>query len=220
MIARKPSFDLQQLIGQSVTFTCVVSGIPTPTVTWYHNGVQLSAGGAISISRNSANVSVLSISSLAVEDTGMYQCFASNVVGRTQASWALQVRTSGEGINTHTYTSIVNITYKHVCPTALPFIVDLQAPMNHTEGDYFELLCSFIGTPPPIVGWQKDGSTFLLEEGRSIVNSPGRSQLEINNLALSDAGEYSCSVTNGVEMDARSVRLEVRGEGVRSDECL
>ena len=98
MIARKPSFDLQQLIGQSVTFTCVVSGIPTPTVTWYHNGVQLSVGGAISISRNSPNVSVLSISSLAVEDTGIYQCFASNVVGRTQASWALQVKTSGKGI--------------------------------------------------------------------------------------------------------------------------
>ena len=102
MIARKPSFDLEQLRGQSVTFTCVVEGIPTPTVTWYHNGIQLSAGGVISISRNSPNVSVLSISTLAVEHTGMYQCFVSNVVGRTQASWALQVRTSGEGI-THTH---------------------------------------------------------------------------------------------------------------------
>ena len=102
MITKKPPFDLEQLIGQSVTFTCVLSGIPTPSVTWYHNGVQLSAGGVISISRNSLNISVLSISSLAVEDTGMYQCFASNVVGRTQASWALQVRISGEGI-THTH---------------------------------------------------------------------------------------------------------------------
>ena len=97
-----PPFDLEQLIGQSVTFTCVVSGIPTPTVTWYRNGALLSAGGLISISGNSPNVSALFISSLAVEDTGMYQCFASNVVGRTQASWALQVRISGEDI-THTH---------------------------------------------------------------------------------------------------------------------
>ena len=110
MITKEPPFDLEQLIGQSVTFSCVLSGIPTPSVTWYHNGAHLSAGGVISISRNSPNISVLSISSLAVEDTGMYQCFASNVVGRTQASWALQVRISGEASPTHTYTSPVNIT--------------------------------------------------------------------------------------------------------------
>ena len=108
----------------------------------------------------------------------------------------------------------------YVYPTDRPFIVDLQAPMNHTEGDHFVLVCSFIGTPPPMVGWQKDGRVFILGEGRSIINSTRNSQLEINNLALSDAGEYSCSVTNGVEMDTRSVRLEVRGEEVRSDECF
>ena len=102
MITRMPAFDLEQLIGQSVSFTCVVSGVPTPTVTWYHNGAQLSTGGEISIRRNSPNVSVLFLSSLAVNQTGMYQCFASNVVGRTQASWALQVRISGESI-THTH---------------------------------------------------------------------------------------------------------------------
>ena len=38
--------------------------------------------------------------------------------------------------------------------------------------------------------------------------------LEINSLALSDAGVYNCSVSNVVGMDMRSVRLEVRGEGV------
>ena len=92
--------------------------------------------------------------------------------------------------------------------------------MSHTEGDRFELLCSFIGTPPPMVGWQKDGSMFLLGEGRSIINRNGSSQLEINSLALSDAGEYTCSVTNDAGMNTRSVRLEVRGERVRSDECL
>ena len=113
----------------------------------------------------------------------------------------------------------MNIIYEHVCPTALPFIENLPAPMNHTEGDHFVLVCSFIGTPPPMVAWQKDGSMFLLGEGRSIMNSTGRSQLEINSLALSDAGVYSCSVTNNAGMNTRSVRLEVRGEGIRSERC-
>ena len=92
-MTKSPSNDLERLVKQRVTFTCVVSGIPTPTVTWYHNGAQLSAGGVISISGNS-----LTISSLTVGHTGMYQCFANNVVGSTQRSWALQVRTPSKGI--------------------------------------------------------------------------------------------------------------------------
>ena len=104
------------------------------------------------------------------------------------------------------------MTNVYVYSTALPFIVNLPAPMNHTVGDRFILVCSFIGTPPPVVGWQKDGSVFLLGKGRTIINSTSRSQLVINSLALSDAGEYTCSVTNYGGTDTRSVRLEVRGE--------
>ena len=100
--------------------------------------------------------------------------------------------------------------------TALPTIVDLPAPDTHTEGDRFELVCSFTGVPAPKIRWEKDGSLFLFGEGRWVINSTGRSQLEIYSLALSDAGVYSCSVSNVVGMDASSVRLEVRGEVVRS----
>ena len=101
-------------------------------------------------------------------------------------------------------------------PTAQPTIVDLPAPATHTEGDYFELVCTFTGIPAPKIHWEKNGSVFLFGEGRRIINSTGRSQLEIYSLALSDAGVYNCSVSNVVGMDASSVRLEVRGEGVSS----
>ena len=94
-------------------------------------------------------------------------------------------------------------------PTARPIIVDLPAPTTHTEEDYyFELVCS------SETDWEKSGSVFLFGESRRIINSTGRSQLEINSLALTDVGVYSCSVTNDAGMDTRSVRLKVRGEGV------
>ena len=102
-------------------------------------------------------------------------------------------------------------------PTARPTIVDLTAPMTHTERTHFELVCTFTGIPDPQIHWEKDGSVFLLGEGRSIINSAGspmRSVLEINNLLRSDAGVYSCSVSNVAGNATRSVRLEVRGEGV------
>ena len=91
--------------------------------------------------------------------------------------------------------------------------MDLAAPMTHTEGDRFELVCSFTGIPAPDVHWEKDGSVFLLGVGRSITNSTGRSQLVISSLTLSDAGVYTCSVTNVAGNVTRSVSLKVRGEG-------
>ena len=111
------------------------------------------------------------------------------------------------------------ILYKHMhmlsnIPTALPTTIDLPAPRTHTEGERFELVCSFTAIPAPQIHWEKDGSVFLLGDGRRIINSTGRSALEINSLLVSDAGVYTCSVSNDAGNVTRSVRLEVRGEGV------
>ena len=86
--------------------------------------------------------------------------------------------------------------------------------MTYTEGDHFELVCSFTGIPAPEICWEKDGSEFFLGEGRRVTNTNESSQLEIDSLALSDAGVYSCLVSNVGGMDTRRVTLEVRGEGV------
>ena len=96
--------------------------------------------------------------------------------------------------------------------TAQPTVESLPAPINHTEGDHFELVCSFTGIPAPDICWEKDNSVFLLEEDRRVINSTGRSQLEINSLLQSDAGVYTCSVSNVAGNVTRSVRLKVRGE--------
>ena len=98
--------------------------------------------------------------------------------------------------------------------TARPTIVDLPAPDTITEGMRFELVCTFTGDPQPAIGWEKNGSVFLLGDGRRIINSTGRSALEITSLLVNDTGVYTCSVTNVAGMASRSVRLEVRGEGV------
>ena len=99
-------------------------------------------------------------------------------------------------------------------PTADPVIMSLPAPDTNTAGMRFELVCTFTGIPPPRIRWEKDGSVFPLGDGRRIINSTGRSQLEINSLALSDAGVYTCSVTNVANTATMSVRLEVRGKEI------
>ena len=90
--------------------------------------------------------------------------------------------------------------------------MDLPAPDTNTDGERFELAYTFTGAPAPTIRWEKDGSVFLLGDGRRIINSTGRSALEIERLRVSDAGRYTCSVSNVAGTDMRSVRLEVRDE--------
>ena len=98
--------------------------------------------------------------------------------------------------------------------TAHPAIVSLPALDTNTEGMRFELVCSFTGIPAPAIRWEKNESVFLLGGDRRIINSTGRSALEITKLLVSDAGVYTCSVSNVAGIASRSVRLEVRGEVV------
>ena len=91
--------------------------------------------------------------------------------------------------------------------------------MTHTEGDMLVLVCLFSGIPDVTIRWEKDEVVFSPQEGRRIISSPivngtGQSQLEINTLALSDAGLYNCTASNIAGTTSRSVRLEVRGERV------
>ena len=86
---------------------------PTPTVTWYHNGGN--PRGMISVNRN---INTLTISSSVVGDTGMYQRIADNGVGKVQVSWAMQVRTPGEGIMyTHMQVHVLAIVVPSLFPT-------------------------------------------------------------------------------------------------------
>ena len=94
--------------------------------------------------------------------------------------------------------------------TARPTIMDLPASDTNTEGMHFELVCTFTGVPDPHICWEKDGNVFILGGDRRIINSTGRSALEVISLQVTNAGVYTCSVSNVGGMDMRTVRLEVR----------
>ena len=71
-------------------FTCAVSGIPTPSITWYHNGLPLDSSSDVIVTG-----SVVTIASVLVEHSSMYQCFAKNEISYVFKSWHLQVHKPG-----------------------------------------------------------------------------------------------------------------------------
>ena len=103
--------------------------------------------------------------------------------------------------------------YTLLFSTALPTILDLQVPGILEEGETnIVLVCSFTGTPPPMVHWEKDGEVFSTVGSRRVNNSEdGLSQLEIGLLALADEGEYTCVVTNLAGTVTQSGTMKVEG---------
>lgn len=63
--------------GDSATFTCTASGIPTPNITWYRSGNQVS-GSHYEILSITANSSQLTIKNISDADHGYYVCQATS----------------------------------------------------------------------------------------------------------------------------------------------
>jgi len=73
-------------IGESVVLMCVAFGIPLPSYTWFHDGVQVEGGTRVHV-----NNGTLRIDSLQREDGGEYECRAENEAGVMTSSALLQV---------------------------------------------------------------------------------------------------------------------------------
>ena len=72
--------------GQSFTLTCNATGKPVPNIEWTLNGVPYVirnySDTTINVTGLSYNASVLKVSNATINDTGIYQCIATNVVSR------------------------------------------------------------------------------------------------------------------------------------------
>ncbi len=74
-----------------MNLVCGITGIPTPTVTWYYNGDLASGVDGIAV-----NISELTIAGPQVAHSGIYQCFVKNAYGQVieddQRAWVLEIR--------------------------------------------------------------------------------------------------------------------------------
>jgi len=71
--------------GMIVTIYCPVTGLDTPTIGWFKDGVMFTTGGRIRISTTTlpgADItSVVTIDGFEPSDAGTYQCTGTNVAG-------------------------------------------------------------------------------------------------------------------------------------------
>ena len=71
---------------------CTFDGLPTPTVTWSHDGSMLTnSSDDITIATDDSS-STLTIITLTAEDSGDYACMVSNLLGVGTSTSVLQVQ--------------------------------------------------------------------------------------------------------------------------------
>ena len=104
-------------------------------------------------------------------------------------------------------------------PVAPQIVGDVTFTKNTPEeGEVTTATCRWTGQPEPTVTWYKDGEELVEAElpdhiriVMTMKDGDKRSELQIEEVELSDTGNYACNVSNSVGFDSQTKSLEVQG---------
>ncbi|XP_069499625.1 contactin-4-like isoform X2 [Ambystoma mexicanum] len=158
--------DAHIAIEENIFWECRASGRPKPSYSWLKNGHELVTRDRIQIEHGA-----LTITTVNVSDSGMYQCVAENRHGTIYASAELRVIAVG--------------------PDFSKSFVKRQTLVK--VGGAVIVECKPKASPRPAISWKK-GRDILRENERVTVLEDG--SLRIANVTKSDAGAYTCMASN------------------------
>ncbi|XP_032884067.1 hemicentin-1 isoform X2 [Amblyraja radiata] len=168
------------LVNKTAMLDCIVSGTPTPKITWLKDGQRLEANDPYKLLANGRTLQVLNAQ---VSDTGRYICVAKNVAGSTEKYYNLNVHVppSIVGFNTENMTVVIN--------------------------NFFSLTCEATAFPPPSLTWLKDGTP--LHSNTNILILPGGRTVQLPRAKLTDGGKYTCLAMNQAGEAEKQIYLTV-----------
>ncbi|XP_074485750.1 protein sidekick-1-like isoform X2 [Sebastes fasciatus] len=170
-LTAQPKRKILADLDRNVDIPCLATGVPQPRIEWYKDAVPLSK---LANSRYKVTAATgLTVRRVQPGDGGIFQCFARNAAGETQAHAQLLVSS--------------------VSPT---FTFPLS-DQTVTDGTTAYFLCQTSGAPKPAITWRK-GSQVLASGSVQVprftlLQSGG---LQIQPISFQDSGDYTCIVSN------------------------
>ncbi|XP_076879848.1 neogenin 1a isoform X3 [Brachyhypopomus gauderio] len=135
---RQPEFlrqpvPVSRVLGEKALLACVVSGYPTPSVHWTHNGEPVDESDDRFLVLGGGS---LQIFNLTEEDAGIYVCLADNANDSIQAQTELTVQVPPQF---------------------------LKRPANTYAREAMDVLfeCEVTGSPAPTIRWLKNGDAVI-----------------------------------------------------------
>ena len=163
-----------------------MTGYPAPVVS-------RKSSGPLPQGRVKYNNSALQILHVRKDDSDLYYCAASNLLGRVEKKTLLVV----------------------VSPPR--FTVKPPTKVVAWVGSILILNCSATGDPQPVLTWKKQGGQLPVGRTQQI-----NGNLVIRSVTVNDKGIYSCVATNaGVFNSEADTFIEVKGKSVgKTRECF
>uniref|UniRef100_A0A8C9XQ01 Sidekick cell adhesion molecule 1 n=1 Tax=Sander lucioperca TaxID=283035 RepID=A0A8C9XQ01_SANLU len=170
-LTAKPKRKIHADLDRNVDIPCLATGVPQPRIEWYKDAVPLSilANPRYKVSAGTG----LTVRRVQPGDGGIFQCFARNAAGETQA---------------HTQLLVSSVAPTFTFP---------QSDQTVTDGTTALFMCQASGAPKPAITWRK-GSQILASGSVQVprftlLQSGG---LQIQPISLQDTGEYTCIASN------------------------
>ncbi|EEC16694.1 peroxidase, putative [Ixodes scapularis] len=179
-------YDVEAAFGVKVNFSCKAEGEPRPSITWQHDGDEVSTDQDNRV--EILDDGTLVIHSSRIEDIGTYKCRAENAAGHVVSRTAYLRFTS---------------------PTLSPRIVTKPSDVSVTAGRSVTMRCQAAGRPTPQVTWTRDGLPLFQNPRYHVSRTAGT--LIITATDLSDSGKYMCTASSllGEESAAAVLRVEL-----------
>ncbi|XP_038060205.1 hemicentin-1-like [Patiria miniata] len=173
--------DTEANIYKDVIWECEAASPDGVTYKWYRNVEEI-----MDLPRHqlSNGQKTLTIKKLTVEDTGMYQCVASNDHGEIYTTGQLTVLVMQPWFST-------GLKQNQVAP----------------RGGTATIICQPEAAPTPTIRWFKE-SRLITSDGHYTIQDNGN--LLITDVVDSDAGEYTCEATNIVGSTTSTGSIVVR----------
>nr|XP_042140021.1 obscurin isoform X19 [Peromyscus maniculatus bairdii] len=211
--------------GYPMSFNCVVTGQPVPSVRWFKDGKLLEEDDHYMINEDQQGGHQLIITAVVPADMGVYRCLAENSVGVSSTKAELRVEltstdydTAADATETSSYFSAQGYLSSREqegtesdegqLPQVLEELKDLQVAPG-TRLAKFQLKVK--GYPAPKLYWFKDGRPLTTSAHIRMTDKKTLHTLEIVSVTPKDSGQYAAYISNAVGAAYSSARLLVRG---------
>ncbi|XP_011781363.1 PREDICTED: leucine-rich repeats and immunoglobulin-like domains protein 3 [Colobus angolensis palliatus] len=178
----KTPMDLTIRAGAMARLECAAVGHPAPQIAWQKDGGTDFPAARERRMHVMPEDDVFFIVDVKIEDIGVYSCTAQNSAGSISANATLTVLET---------------------PSFLRPLLDRTV----TKGETAVLQCIAGGSPPPKLNWTKDDSPLMVTERHFF--AAGNQLLIIVDSDVSDAGKYTCEMSNTLGTERGNVRLSV-----------
>ncbi|XP_003372021.1 putative immunoglobulin I-set domain protein [Trichinella spiralis] len=179
--------------GKSLRLKAALSASPTAQVSWNKDGVMLESGSKYGI-YNDGDFYYIEVHRVNADDSGFYNCIASNTHGVASASSHVVILPGSpeKAIRPPTFTEV------------LPGVVDASI------GECVSVECSFEGKPIPHVTWTKNGNTLTPSSRVQLTYDGESASLTVNKVEYSDAGRYCCKAVNCAGEARSTTKIKVK----------